>query len=109
VSSGKETTGWELRSVDLNRHGSRRRHGRPNLLDSLNRREAIGEIWRNRLSAEIEVYFSCPTCKLLYLVKQVRSFEGNGGQIACVKCHTIVHSWFGIYDFRSWKPVTQGI
>jgi hypothetical protein len=59
------------------------------------------------VSAEIPVYFTCPTCGLLYLVKQVRSFEGAPGRISisCVRCAAVVHSWSGTYDFRLWKPI----
>ena len=57
------------------------------------------------MNAEIRVYFTCRACELLYLATQVRSFQGTGGNISCVRCEVTVHSWSGIYDYRFWTPI----
>jgi hypothetical protein len=61
------------------------------------------------MNAESIVYFICPCCELVYQSRQVRSSECTIGRISCVKCFTTVHSWSGIYDFHSWKPVSTRI
>jgi hypothetical protein len=57
------------------------------------------------MNAESIIYFICPCCELVYQSRQARTSECTIGRISCVKCFTTVHSWSGIYDFRSWKPV----
>ena len=59
------------------------------------------------MNAETKVYFTCPCCELVYRTSQVRTSERLSGRIACVKCCTTVHSWTGLYDFISWKPVIR--
>jgi hypothetical protein len=50
------------------------------------------------------VIFLCQ-CGLGYSAAQERTPELRSGKFNCAECKTAVHSWSGVYDYRSWKPI----
>ncbi len=51
------------------------------------------------------VVFSCPKCGLAYQATQLHRSTKVVGQLICMNCKELVHSWESVYDYVVWKPI----
>ena len=51
------------------------------------------------------VIFACPKCGLAHKVTQVQVPTKASRRFDCVDCGTIIHSWYGVFDYSDRKSV----